>query len=190
MLPDDPVADRKAQAGAVARGFGGIERLEDPAELIGSDAFAAVGNAYLDKMIVFARGDLDHPGRFFDRIEGVQQQVEPDALQVFGAGQDGRQIGGEIELQQDASGDQLVLDELDGAGDRLVDIDQRQAGLFFAGKIEQIADDQGGARAAREIRSTDSCWSEPGGSSRRRIWALAMIAVRGLLISWAIPAAS
>ena len=55
LLHDDVVADRQAQAGALARGLGREERVEDAVADLRRDAVAVVADPHLHRVAQVAR---------------------------------------------------------------------------------------------------------------------------------------
>ena len=71
VLADDSVADRKPQAGTLARAFSGEERIENARQILGSDARARIG-APSARTRLSSRGAADgQRAARFHRVAGV-----------------------------------------------------------------------------------------------------------------------
>src|SRR5207244_1053507 len=103
---DRVAGDRQAQAGALsvaaARAVGLVEALEDPAELLGGDAAAGVGDPQLDQLAAplgaAARREGDHPA---DRgvLDGVVDEVAHHLAEAAGIAEDRRGRGVDLVAQ-------------------------------------------------------------------------------------------
>src|ERR1035441_1496375 len=111
---DDAVGDGEAEAGAapVARlghCFGGEERIVDALEILGSDAGAGVGDQRLD-VPVGQRGHAQTAAAGHGFL-GVQQEVEKDLLQLAGVAVNGGELLGQVEIDDDLRGLELVFEQ-------------------------------------------------------------------------------
>ena len=150
VLLNDAVGDREAESGAapVARsgsGLGGEEGIVDALQVLGRDAGAGVGDQSLD-MAVDQRGDAQAAAAGHGFL-GVEQQVEKDLLQLAGIAVDGRQIVGQVEIDIDLRGLELVFEQRERVADDLVEVGLAELGGGGAGEVEQAVGDFGGAEA-------------------------------------------
>src|SRR5437868_10742167 len=77
LLRDDVVADREAEAGALAGWLGGEERLEQLVAVLGRDAGSVVAHLDLDRLAEVARRHLQGwiaSGLPCRRIEAIPEQ--------------------------------------------------------------------------------------------------------------------
>ena len=81
MLLDDAVADAQAQAGPLSHRFGREERLKDPLEMLFGNADAVVLDLDFNGSIERPRPDPDI-APVVDRLEGIQEQVHQDLVQL------------------------------------------------------------------------------------------------------------
>ena len=142
---DDREAEAGAAGGAVPGGVDAVEPLEDPVELLGRDADAAVGDADVDGRLAGARRD-DHGGPLGGVGDRVRDQVadgDGDLLAVAEQHQPVRAVLHEVDLAGRRVGGALV----DRAGDDLV-------GLDGHGLVERVV--------ALQPRELDDLLHQPG----------------------------
>ena len=78
---------------------------------------------------------------------GVQQQVEKDLLQFAGIAVDGRQLVGQIEIDENLRGLELVLEQRKRVANDLVEVGGAEFGGGSAREVEQAVGDFGRAEA-------------------------------------------
>ena len=76
-----------------------------------------------------------------------KQQIEKDLLQLAGVAVDGGQILGQLEIDDDLRGLELVLEQRKRVADDLVEVGFAEFGGGGAGEVEQAIGDLGGAEA-------------------------------------------
>src|ERR1700689_2429843 len=155
VLLNDAVSDGEAEAGAAglavaARGLGGEERIVDAAQVLGSDAGAAVGNGDAD-VAVDLSGDAQGPafagfrGGSGHGVFSVQEEIEEDLLQLAGIAHDARKVGHETGFDGDLRGLELMLEQGESVADDGVDVGLAILSAAGAREIEEAVDDLGGA---------------------------------------------
>ena len=143
MALDDAVDDGEPQA--VARGLGGLERLEEAVELLFGDARARVLEGDRHVAIVGAEVDFESAA-VLHGLHGVLDDVEEDLLHLLGVGHDGGQGPGMAHGDVDA----VLLDVgLHGAEGILQDLQHVAGGEFGLAR----------AQRAQELRENEV---EPG----------------------------
>ena len=138
---DDVVGDPESQAGADPLRLGGEEGVEDLSSDRLGDSRPVVGDFDLD---------LAHPGHRPgpygdgragpDGLDGVDQQVQQDLMDLAGAAPDAGQWL-ELEGELDLLLADLVSDHLDGPADRLVGVGLLELGLVEPGEVAEPVDD-------------------------------------------------
>ncbi len=142
----DGLANREAQAHAV--GFGRVERLEHPRQLLVCESDAKVGNRHRHGAFERTRAQPDPLGGrllVLERLERVEQQVEDDLLQLDTVAEDTWKIGGEIDIDRYAAGRDIALQDLDHVVDAVVQVDAGVFGGVFTQQRAQAAHDFGRA---------------------------------------------
>src|ERR1035438_10422605 len=128
MFLDDAVRDGQAKPGAAAvtrlwRGFGGEKGIVDALEVLGCDAGARVVY-HCGDAVFLPIGERGH-AQAASALHGffcVQQQVEKYLLQLAGIAVDRRQFMGQIKIDDDLSGLELVFEQRERIADHLVQI--------------------------------------------------------------------
>ncbi len=121
MFIDDFGDDGEAESGAAR--FGGEERIEDGFDAIGRDAGAMIDDAHLGFDVLGAgwigdKGGFDaHGGGRWRGLNGVQEQVDKDALEQFGIEGEADGIGGGLKVDGDLAGLGVALCGADSGGD-------------------------------------------------------------------------
>src|ERR1039458_4524727 len=136
---DDAVGDGKAQPDAAAvagprRGFGGEEGIVDALEMLRSDA--AAGVCYLRGHGAWVTVDQ----RCYAQVAsaghcflGIQQQIEKDLLQLARVSVNERKIFGQVEIDGDLRGFELVLEQGERVANDLVQVGFTERGGRGAG---------------------------------------------------------
>src|ERR1700691_4398395 len=117
----DAVADAEAEAGALADGLGGEERIEDL--LGGFDAGSAIGKLD-DQLAVVVRG-ANHQraaADFFQRVHGIADQVEENLQNLIGIAENVRQSFVNIGANFDVLSAQVQIAEVQRGSNHLVQI--------------------------------------------------------------------
>src|ERR1035438_417671 len=70
-------------------------------------------------------------------ILGIEQQVEEDLLQFAWVTVDGRQLLGQVEIQADLCGLELVFEQCERVANNLVEVGLTKLGSRRAGEVEQ-----------------------------------------------------
>src|ERR1700754_3408865 len=91
MPLDYRVGDGEAETRALAYGLGGEERVEDAREMFGRDAAASVADRYDDPLALATR-DNENLAPLARGVRGVDEQVEPDLVELPGVTVHGRQF--------------------------------------------------------------------------------------------------
>jgi len=163
---DDFPADREAEAGAFAGGFGGVEGIEDAVEVGLGDAVTGVFDADKDDRVggaeavggtaagvggfaaggeAAARPQAERAAAVTHGMERVDDEVEEDLLEPLYIEGDFGQVFGEIFDDGDAGAHGVVADEGEDLAHAFVDVDGLDIELAVGGEIDHAADDAVGA---------------------------------------------
>ena len=142
---DDAVADRQAQAGALADALGREERLEDLVAGALGDAAALVAHGDVQAVLL---GRLDgahaHDARAaFHGLHAVLDQVDQD-LRDLVAVEVGAQAGGDVDLEAHlvaVAGLERAGGAVHGLSHQVLDVDRLQVHAALPREVEQVADD-------------------------------------------------
>ena len=157
-LGDDAVDSGQAQAGSLALGLGGVERLAGAGDDLGRHPGAGVADGHGDVaagrqvvpeggvgLVDLGVGGLDGQGPAAGHgVAGVDGEVDQDLLDLAGVGGDGGQVAGQVggELDVLAEG---PLEQLADVGDEVVEVQDAGLDDFPAGEGQQLAGQPGGA---------------------------------------------
>ena len=158
VLCDDAIDGGQPKAGALARGLGGEERLEDSAQVLRRDAGPGVGDGemgavagggpgVLNGVGLVDQGDIDGELEFAASghgVAGVDGEVEQRLLEHAGIGAHGDGLG------HDARGERDVLTEdtaheLAHVLDEFAEVDGLLLLVLLAAEGEELAGEAGGA---------------------------------------------
>ena len=81
VLAHDAVGDRQAEAGALADGFGGEERIVDARDVFARNPGARIGD-FDDGAIALETGGNRQPAAARHRVLGIQEEIEEHLLQL------------------------------------------------------------------------------------------------------------
>src|SRR5436305_11709528 len=125
---DNRVGDGEAEARPLAHGLRREERVEDAREVFGRDAVARV--AYLDdrRRALAPRLDADLAA-LSDRVRGVDEEVEPDLIQLPGEAVDEREFA-VVARERDVDVAELAREQSQGRVESLVDVHLLEFGLL------------------------------------------------------------
>src|SRR5215510_4013224 len=131
VVPDDLLGERQAQA--VAALLRREERIEQPRQELAGDPHAVVLDRDLDPIALAARAQ-DHAASAFDRdrVGGVAHQVDQALPDLVGVDVASRVLGGELGLEHDVAGREVVADEADQVVDDRVERLPGELGLAAA----------------------------------------------------------
>ena len=185
----DLVTDREPEAGAV--GARREERLEDPRQIVGADAAAAILD--LDRDLPVGGGrraerDL-RPGP--RRIGGVVDEVDQDLAQPLRIAVDGELVRGLASRgrrpSRDSTGDEAAAPRPRAARRR-----RSSSAASFTGLAKSRISATDRSRRASSSSAMSRCSRSSSGSCslRRRIWTLSEMLVSGVRMSCAIAAAN
>src|SRR5215469_6884104 len=158
LLGDDVVADRKAEAGALAGWLGREEWLKELVSQFRRDADAVVADADFNGVAEILRRYLQSglelgvaplPLALGGGIEAIAEQIEADAGDVLGGKFDRSNFVGKISLQRDVEarilGAATVIGEVQGLLDQAVEIDAAAFAAAATRMFQHALDDAIGA---------------------------------------------
>ena len=111
MLLDDAVGDAQPQAGPTAsipgRRFGGEKRIVNSCHVLLRNSRAGVGHHHTHARSVCSRHPQGSPARH--GVFGIEKQIQEYLLESSAIAADQRQVFGQLVLDLDARGPELVL---------------------------------------------------------------------------------
>jgi hypothetical protein len=129
MCLDDVAADGQTQSGptqarGVRPGLGGEEGLEDPSQVLGSDANAVINNAQLGQSTcgIGCQPKPDHASARH-RLAGIDQKIDEDLLYLGGV-DSGIGTIHELDLEADLVPSQVFIDQQDNFLDQSIQVDR------------------------------------------------------------------
>src|SRR5580704_8676997 len=135
MLLHHAVADTEAEAGALAHGFGGVERIEDFVRLL--HPRAGVGK-FDDDQAAFAQraNQEDTTASGLHGIHAIADQMIENLEQLIGIAANGRQDAAIFEFDANILFAQVQIAQLDRTGEHGIQIEQLLFGRNLAGEAE------------------------------------------------------
>ena len=155
-LAHETIDHRQPQTAAAAKGFGGIERLEDMGNLLGGDAAARVGDLEthaLPRVVRRVRADANRegPAPLEHGIARVQGEVEERALELMRVGIGVERRLGQVEHDGDGLAQRAFEDHAHGAH-QFAHLDRLRREGLRTREGEQPPDEGHAARARRQRR--------------------------------------
>ncbi len=132
----------EAQTGALARGLGGKERLENQLPVFLGYSRAAIGNGDANAVALHP-GAYSHGALLRRCIDRIVQQVGPHLAQTYATGRERRQSGGKSFLDGQLLLAKLMAQDDQGALDAVVHIELMALRLVFIGVLLHRADQVG-----------------------------------------------
>ena len=156
-LGDDAIGGGQAQAGALAVGFGGEERLEDAADDVPGYPGAGVADFDADVpawlqvgpgcrvcVVHLHVGGLDSQvAAARHGVTRVDGEVDQDLPDLAGIGQHAAQVGGQVVGQLDVL-TEGAAQQVQYLGDQVVEVQHARLDNVAAGEGEQLASEPGG----------------------------------------------
>ena len=138
MFFDDPIRNRKAQAGSLSHRFGGKKGFKDTFHLGRIDPRPGVGDLY-GHLVPLNPGSQGDFSLVLDRLARIDQQVQKDLMQLLAVAKNQRQLG--IFLSDLGLVFQIVPGELQGFFERQIQVGPVQFARFNVGEFLEVLDD-------------------------------------------------
>src|SRR2546422_6754593 len=141
VAPQDRVHDGEAEAGALAGRLRRLEGVEDVLQVLARDPDTGVADVEPDAVLADQRRAQHELAALGHRLHGVGEEVQddlPHGVHVGQAGGDQSELGGDphaVVLQ-------VLLHELQGAREEVVDVQALELRARLAGELEQVLDDR------------------------------------------------
>src|SRR5688500_11905806 len=143
MLTHDAVADRKAQACALADRLRRVERVEDPVDGTGGDAGSGIGDRG-DEHPAAARGPQENALLTRPAVEsllGIRQNVEEYLLELKPVGPRRRKRLIQLEIDLDLLYAESVAAQLESVEQQLIQVRIATLRRMLSRKGEEVRDD-------------------------------------------------
>src|SRR5689334_11793699 len=144
MFLHDTVADRKAEAGALAGGLGSEERIVDAVQVLWSDAVAGIDHVDARAAVIGCRLHFQHSPSLHG-VPRIEEQIQKHLLQLSRIAVHRGQCWLESRTHFDARLFHLMLDQRKSFLDYAVKIHFAELGRRGPREVQQAVDDFAGA---------------------------------------------